>query len=176
MNVRMCGISFEMYGVRNAYKKAAVGILKKDGRRIMKQKLQSMMVRMGSKMQQFMIGRNGADELSQFTSILILVCLAVSLFTRWGIFYWLGIFCIGYSYFRMFSKNVSKRYAENQKFLTFRYKMTVKKNLAKKHLAESKTHRFFKCPQCKQKVRVPKGRGKICITCPKCKTEFVKKS
>ena len=142
----------------------------------MKQKFQSMMYRMSSKMQQFMVGRYGADELSRFVSVMILVCLALSLFTNWGIFYWLGIFLIGYSYFRMFSKNISKRYAENQKFLNLRYKIVAKWNLFKKHSAESKTHRFFKCPQCKQKVRVPKGRGKICITCPKCKTEFVKKS
>ena len=75
-------------------------------------------------------------------------------------------------------EHMSMKYtkAENQKFLTLRYKTISKWNLMKKHWAESKTHRFFKCPQCKQKVRVPKGRGKICITCPKCKTEFVKKS
>ena len=142
----------------------------------MKQKFQSMMYRMSSKMQQMMVGRNGVDELGRFVSTLTMVCLVLSLFTKEGIFYWSGILLIIYSYFRMFSKNVPKRYAENQKFLTWRYKMIAKWNLMKKHGAESKTHRFFKCPQCKQKVRVPKGRGKICITCPKCKTEFVKKS
>ncbi len=52
----------------------------------------------------------------------------------------------------------------------------VKKNNLKKRWAQRSTYRFFKCPQCKQTVRVPKGRGKICITCPKCKTEFIKKS
>ena len=100
----------------------------------------------------------------------------ISIFTKGDLFNWLGLFLIGYSYFRMFSKNIPARYAENQKFLNIRYNVMVKWNLKKKHLIESKTHRFFKCPQCKQKVRVPKGRGKICITCPKCKTEFVKKS
>ena len=53
---------------------------------------------------------------------------------------------------------------------------SVKKNNLKKRWAQRSTYRFFKCPQCKQTVRVPKGRGKICITCPKCKTEFIKKS
>lgn len=142
----------------------------------MKQKFQSAMYRMNSKMQQFMVGRHGADEFGRFLSTVALVLLIVSLFIKWGLLYWCGLGLIVYSYFRMFSRNIPKRYAENQKFLNLRYKTIAKWNLTKKHAAESKTYRFFKCPQCKQKVRVPKGRGKICITCPKCKKEFVKKS
>ncbi len=142
----------------------------------MKQKIQSMMYRLNTKMQQFMVGRYGADELGRFISVSTLVCLLVSLFTKWGILYWIGLFLIFYTYFRMFSKNVSKRYQENQKFLTLRYKAVAKWSIMKKHFLERKIYRFYKCPQCKQKVRVPKGRGKICITCPKCRTEFVKKS
>ena len=142
----------------------------------MKQKIQSMMYRLNTKMQQFMVGRYGADELGRFISVSTLVCLLVSLFTKWGILYWIGLFLIFYTYFRMFSKNVSKRYQENQKFLTLRYKAVAKWSIMKKHFLERKIYRFYKRPQCKQKVRVPKGRGKICITCPKCRTEFVKKS
>lgn len=142
----------------------------------MKQKIQSMMYRLNTKMQQFMVGRYGADELGRFISVSTLVCLLVSLFTKWGILYWIGLFLIFYTYFRMFSENVSKRYQENQKFLTLRYKAVAKWSIMKKHFLERKIYRFYKCPQCKQKVRVPKGRGKICITCPKCRTEFVKKS
>ena len=142
----------------------------------MKQKIQSMMYRLNTKMQQFMVGRYGADELGRFISVSTLVCLLVSLFTKWGILYWIGLFLIFYTYFRMFSHNVSKRYQENQKFLTLRYKAVAKWSIMKKHFLERKIYRFYKCPQCKQKVRVPKGRGKICITCPKCRTEFVKKS
>ena len=142
----------------------------------MKQKIQSMMYRLNTKMQQFMVGRYGADELGRFISVSTLVCLLVSLFTKWGILYWIGLFLIFYTYFRMFSKNVSKRYQENQKFLTLRYKAVAKWSIMKKHFLERKIYRFYKCPQCKQKVRVPKGRGKICITCPKCRTEFGKKS
>lgn len=142
----------------------------------MKQKFQAAMYRMNSRMQQFMIGRNGADEFGKFLSGMIFAVFILSLFIKSGFLYVFGLFLIGYAYFRMFSRNIPKRYAENQKFLTMRYKGTVKWNLTKKHLVERKTHRFFKCPNCKQKVRVPKGRGKICITCPKCRTEFVKKS
>ncbi len=142
----------------------------------MKQKLQAMMYRVNAKMQQFMIGRYGADDMGKFMSACSIISLLISMFTGWQFFYWLGLFLIIYLYFRMFSKNVSKRYQENQKFLGIRNKVTGKWSIFKKHAAESKTHRFFKCPQCKQKVRVPKGRGKICITCPKCRNEFVKKS
>ena len=83
---------------------------------------------------------------------------------------------VNYSYFRILSRNVSKRYEENQRYLNAKYRAVVKKNNLKKRWAQRSTYRFFKCPQCKQTVRVPKGRGKICITCPKCKTEFIKKS
>ena len=102
--------------------------------------------------------------------------LFLSMFSRLGIFYWLAIALMIYSTWRMFSKNISARYAENQKYLNYRYQMAVKWDRFKKHLAQRKLYRFYKCPQCRQKVRVPKGRGKICITCPKCRTEFVKKS
>ena len=142
----------------------------------MKEKMRSAMYSMQNKMQRFMTGRYGADALSKFLMTVVLVLLVLSMFIRFGFLYWIALALLIYSYFRIFSKNISKRYEENQKFVNFRYKMVVKWDCTKKHMAERKTHRFFKCPQCKQKVRVPKGRGKICITCPKCRTEFIKKS
>lgn len=131
---------------------------------------------MKEKFQRFMMGRYGADELSKFLNAIVLILLIVSLFTRWGILYWIGLALLIYTYWRMFSRNTAKRYAENQKYVNMRYRAVVKWDQKKKRWAQRKTHRFFKCPQCKQTVRVPKGRGKICITCPKCRTEFVKKS
>ena len=107
-------------------------------------------------------------------------CLVVSLFSGFlsflSVFYWIGLLLIVYNTYRMFSRNIAKRQAENQKFRQFRYQMAIKKDGAKKQWEQRKVYRFFKCPGCSQKVRVPKGRGKICITCPKCKTEFIKKS
>ena len=94
-------------------------------------------------------------------------------------------------YYRMFSKNISKRAAENQKYMNFRYRAVCffkkgrtggsasfaqKQAQRKAHHEQKKIYRFFACPNCAQKVRVPKGKGKICITCPKCHTEFVKRS
>lgn len=133
-------------------------------------------VTMREKFQRFMAGRYGVDELSKFLNIVLLVLLILSIFIRSGILYLLALGILIYSYFRMFSRNISKRYEENQKFVNFRYRSVVKWNNFKKRFAQRKEYRFYHCPQCKQTVRVPRGRGKICITCPKCRTEFVKKS
>jgi ssDNA-binding Zn-finger/Zn-ribbon topoisomerase 1 len=105
-----------------------------------------------------------------------MVLFLISMLSHLGILYWAGLALIIYTYWRMMSKNVSKRYAENQKFLNIRYQWTVKRNNIKKLWAQRGMYRFYRCPQCRQTVRVPKGKGKICITCPKCRTEFVKKS
>ena len=131
---------------------------------------------MREKFQRFMAGRYGVDELSKFLNIVLLVLLVMSIFIRSGILYLLALGILIYSYFRMFSRNISKRYEENQKFVNFRYRNVVKWNNFKKRFAQRKEYRFYHCPQCKQTVRVPRGRGKICITCPKCRMEFVKKS
>lgn len=131
---------------------------------------------MKEKIQRFMVGRYGTDALSKCCLVVTLVCLVISMFSRLTIFYVLGLGLLIYSYWRTFSKNVSKRYEENQKYLNFRYRVVAKVSQWKKQFSQRSVYRFFKCPQCKQKVRVPKGKGKICITCPKCRTEFVKRS
>ncbi len=131
---------------------------------------------MREKFMRFMQGRNGVDDLSKALNVVILVLLILSIFTGWGFLYAIAFLLIIYMYFRVFSKNIPKRYAENQKYRNFRYDMTIKWNNKKKEWAQRKVYRFYRCPICKQKVRVPRGRGKICITCPKCRTEFVKRS
>ena len=131
---------------------------------------------MKQKLQQFMMGRYGADQLSRVLLFVSLGILILAMLTRWGLLYWLAFLLMGYVYFRMFSRNVQKRYAENQKFLNFRYRLVAKKDAQKKQWAQRDVYRYFKCPNCRQKVRVPKGKGKICITCPKCRIEFIKKT
>ena len=123
-----------------------------------------------------MYGRYGVDQLSRVYMGVTLVCLVLSLFTRWTLFYIAGMVLLIYSYYRMFSKNITKMSAQNQKYLNWRYGLAVKRQKARMHMEQRKTHRFYKCPQCAQKVRVPRGRGKICITCPKCKLDFIRRS
>ncbi len=131
---------------------------------------------MREKFARFMVGRNGADELARFESIFVWVLLLISIFSRAWIFDLLALAVIGHMYFRIMSKNISKRYEENQKFVNFRYRTVVKWDKMKKRMAQRKNYKFFKCPTCRQEVRVPKGHGKIEITCPKCRERFVKHS
>ena len=131
---------------------------------------------MRQKFQQFMSGRYGADQLSRLLMVITLVVLVLSMFRPLHFLYIVAMVLLVYTYFRMFSRNVEKRYAENQKYLNWKYRLVVKKDQRKKRWAQRKTYHFYKCPNCKQTVRVPRGKGKICITCPKCRTEFVKKS
>lgn len=131
---------------------------------------------MKQKLQQFMAGRYGVDQLSRVLMFLSLGILILSMFTKWTLFYFLAILLLGYVYFRMFSRNVQKRYQENQRFLNLRYRLVAKKDARKRQWAQRDVYRYFKCPNCKQRIRVPKGKGKICITCPKCRIEFIKKT
>ena len=139
---------------------------------------------MREKLQRFMTGRYGADQLARAISLAALVCIVISMLGArspfFAFFYWIGVALMIFGCYRMFSRNTSKRYEENRKFLELRYLAVARgasrRNLAKKRWAERKTQRYFKCPGCSQTVRVPRGKGKICISCPKCHTEFVKRS
>ena len=123
-----------------------------------------------------MQGRYGADQMGQMLSAVSMVFLIISLFSRNQGWFLLALIGIVYNYFRMFSKNISKRYAENQKYLTMTAGIRRKIASWKSQLAQRKVYHIYRCPGCKQKIRVPRGRGKIEIRCPKCNTRFVKKS
>ncbi len=135
---------------------------------------------MRERLQRFMVGRYGADELSKVLNAGALISIVISMLLRkwaWsGLFYWLGFGLLLYNCFRMFSKNVSRRREENQWFLNARYRWTARRDAAKNRWQQRDIYRFYKCPGCSQRVRVPKGKGKICITCPKCRKEFVRRS
>ena len=125
-------------------------------------------------LQRFMSGRYGSDAFGNFLCVVSLICLVLGLFV--GIFYYIGLALLIYTYFRMLSRNVSKRYAENQMFLQKSAGVRARFARVKQRFALRKTYRYFSCPRCKQQIRVPKGRGRISITCPKCGTQFIKKT
>ena len=88
----------------------------------------------------------------------------------------LALVLIGYCYFRMFSRNISGRNEENQKYLSWTAGIRRSFTQTKNRIVQSKDYHIYKCPVCGQKIRIPRGKGKICITCPKCRHEFEKRS
>lgn len=130
---------------------------------------------MREKMMRFMQGRYGNDRLGQVMLMLALVCVVLSLF-RIPFISTIGLVVLILTYYRMFSRQIGKRAAENQKYLQLEWKLRAKLQKRKQALAQSRTHRIYKCPNCRQKIRVPRNRGRIAITCRKCGTEFIKKT
>ena len=127
-----------------------------------------------------MQGRNGADTLSKVLLAAGLIVVFLSAFLTGKVvgmlFYGLGWVLIIYCYFRMFSRNISKRYAENQAFLAKVYGIRNFFRSQKGLWKQRKVYHIYKCPGCGQKIRIPKGKGKVEIRCPKCGTTFIKKS
>lgn len=131
---------------------------------------------MKEKFQQFMIGRYGVDDLSRFSLYVFLGLMILNLFFRSSFFNLILLAGLVWIYFRMFSKSYDKRYAENTRFLQLKERVAGFFGKEKDLAAQRKIYRIYTCPGCKQKIRVPKGKGKIEVTCPKCRTSFVKKS
>lgn len=124
----------------------------------------------------FMNGRYGADQLSRFMLGVCLVCMALNIFTDVHGLYTVALILLGICYFRMLSRNHVQRSAENQKYLDMTWKLRAKFDKTKRRIVQSKDFHIYKCPSCGQKIRIPRGKGKIRITCPKCRHEFEKKS
>ena len=137
---------------------------------------------MRDKFNKFMQGRYGVDDLSRFTMgvalVLIILAMFANIFSRTvgSTLDILGVAAIVYAYIRIFSRNIQQRYAENQKYLQMTSKFRLRFNKEKNLMKQRKTHHIYSCPGCGQKIRIPKGKGKIEIECPKCHTKFVKRS
>lgn len=130
---------------------------------------------MREKFARFMMGRYGVDQFSRFLSFLTIALMILGLFIH-PVLYYLGIVGMIYMYFRTFSKNYAKRRKENEWYLKRTYSLRNFFSKQKKMMQLRKTHKIFKCPTCKQKIKVPKGRGKIEIRCTKCSTKFIRRS
>jgi len=124
--------------------------------------------KLSAALRQFMAGRYGTDRLNMVILCAGLVASLLSVWIRlsplnlifWALSYGLMIWAI----FRSLSRNTYKRYQENRKFLQITGRL------------KDREHRYFDCPKCRQMVRVPRGKGKIAITCPRCRERFVKKT
>ena len=118
--------------------------------------------------QRFMMGRYGHDRLNMALLIVGLIFSILSMFMKnWAmdlVLTMASYALLVVTLVRCFSRNTYKRYQENRKFLQLTGRM------------KDREHRYFDCPKCRQMVRVPRGKGKISITCPRCREKFVKKT
>ncbi len=124
----------------------------------------------------FLYGRYGNDELNKSMLGIGLVLLVVEWLTRWRLVSLAITAILVLCYFRMFSRNIPARLAENQKFLNRFGPFGRKLKGAALRLSDRKEHCYYKCPNCKALLRVPKGKGKISIECPHCHTKFIRKT
>ncbi len=124
----------------------------------------------------FMSGRNGTDQLSLALLIAGIVFSLLSSITRISLFYYLGLAAYIYGIFRMFSRNTVKRAAENRKYMDFRrnFKSNVSQFFVR--LKNGKKYKYFRCPECKARLRLPRKVGEVTVTCGKCKHQFRQKA
>ena len=128
-----------------------------------------------------MYGRYGNGQLSTFLFVLyVAIFVFEMIFKRTPaapILMVVSYVIIFFYFFRCFSRNIYKRQAENRKFLAMWNPVkNYFKYLGRKWQERKGVNKLYRCPKCHQTIRVPKGRGKIAITCPKCRFEFIKKT
>lgn len=123
-----------------------------------------------------MIGRYGQDELGKFILSLALILLIINLFVKTAALSAAALVLIIYSYYRIFSRDVRARYAENKKFLTSLDPLRRKFFSSKNKYDNRKLYKYIKCPKCKFEMKAPKNKGKIRVTCKKCGEKFIVKS
>ena len=130
---------------------------------------------MRNAIQRFMYGRYGNDQFGFFLlGLSVVLSLLASLFDL-GLLNLLAEVAIIFALFRMFSRNTYKRREENAKFMR-RFNPFLKWFRLQQTMRKDKAHRYFKCPNCSQYLRVPRGKGKITVTCRSCKASFQEKS
>lgn len=127
-----------------------------------------LLAKISAGLRRFMEGRYGTDKLGMFLLRTALILMVVDLFLPesvvklvvWALSYGLMIWAV----VRALSRNTYRRYEENRKFLQFFDAL------------KDREHRYYNCPKCRKRVRVPRGKGKIAISCPRCREKFVRKS
>lgn len=128
------------------------------------------------KMQRWMQGRYGYDELSKVLLIATFAIMCISCLPRLHFLYIASITLFIYSYARIFSRNIGKRRNELYEYYKLKSGISSVFSLSKRKWYDRKTHRYFKCKSCGANLRVPKHKGKIEITCPKCGKKETRKT
>ena len=126
--------------------------------------LRQLSTRMAVSLRRFMEGRYGNDKLNNAILGTALLISILGLFIRTPLLNLIAYVLMFWAIFRTLSRNTYKRYRENRRFLMLLDRI------------KDRQHKYFDCPKCRQPVRVPRGKGKIAITCPKCAEKFIRKS
>lgn len=132
---------------------------------------------MREKLARFMAGRNGPDQLSRALTALLLAVLILSMFAEARLSRILmALFMLGviYLYFRIFSRNVSRRREENAAYMQRTASIRAWFRSLGERWRQRRDYKFFRCPMCRTLLRVPKGKGKIKIVCRKCGNSFIR--
>jgi hypothetical protein len=127
-------------------------------------------------LRRFMYGRYGFDHYSRALVFGSLFLSLIASFSRVNLIFLISYIPLVYAVFRITSKNIAKRTQENLVYCRIAESVKNKLRNIKLALIGTKTHKYYRCSHCKQSIRVPRGKGKICITCPKCKAEFIKRT
>lgn len=123
---------------------------------------------MKQRIARFMYGRYGIDKLCRTLVTVALILLVMSTFARSNLLYFLSLGILVYSYYRAFSKNIQARYKEAMAYERFKGRI---KGMPQR-IRDMKTHKIFRCTGCGQRIRIPRHKGNVEITCPKCKNVF----
>ena len=127
---------------------------------------------MEQRLAEWMRGRNGVDELGNFALGLALVLVIANVFLRTFVMSVLALVLMGYAWWRMSSKNLSAREGENRAFVSLLGPIRPWVRNPRAAFAEARAYKHFKCPSCGQRVRVPRGKGKLRVRCPRCAEKF----
>ena len=131
---------------------------------------------MKERWRRFMMGRYGSDSLNRALLILSLVLLVLSWVLDRSVFWLLALVVLVLAYCRMFSRNLYRRQQENQRYLQATAGLRKEARLWRRKWQDRRTHVYFKCPYCREAMRVPKGQGRVMVRCRKCGREFEKVS
>jgi len=123
-----------------------------------------------------MMGRYGPDHLNVAMIVVSLVLSLVNAIVGFTPLIYISYVILALALFRMLSRNITRRRAENDKFIRYWWPVRTKASRTIANIKHRKTYKFLKCPGCGNTLRVPKGKGKLQITCPKCGERFMKKT
>ena len=134
------------------------------------------MTRLQMAMARFMTGRNGMDNISWHALRTCIALLIVNIFLRSAALELLGNALLIYALFRILSRNIAKRQAENSRYIVFFEKISKEVRQFFLRLKGMKTYKYFRCPSCKNRLRMKRGAGEKAITCPVCRHQFIQKA